>query len=220
MTSSSPKVATISPSHSPPDDRAWVDSGRPQEGRTSGSRPSPRRTPPSTWAVMYTAASRVVIPPKTRSARVTTGLKCASGHRPEGKDERRRGRRRWPSSSPAVAARCRPGERRWAAIPEPTTMAARKPCQRTRQWPCGPDRGATQQQRAADSGVSAQHTASWPRSRPHEPRTCRTCRCPRARCRSPTVAVGTVDPHLVLSGEAARTRPRPLETVLRSVRRA
>ena len=80
------------------------------------------RQQPTTWARTYAAAAKVVIAPKKRSARVTTGLKAAlTGPR---------ARMSATSTAPVMTAfssSCRPmssGLSRWAAMPDPTTVAA------------------------------------------------------------------------------------------------
>ena len=71
---SRPKVATTSASHSGPLLRALVDSSNVASPNIALATSAPS-TPPVTCATTYTTASRLLIPPKTRSASVTTGLK-------------------------------------------------------------------------------------------------------------------------------------------------
>src|SRR3984957_8379596 len=79
---------------------------------------------PATWEKRYAVALRQVIPPKAASTKETTGLKCAPDTGPT---------MRIRAKSPvAVAAAFSsssrpvlPGESRWAAMPDPTTTAAR-----------------------------------------------------------------------------------------------
>ena len=123
---------------------------------------------PTTCATTYTPASRVGMPPRIRSASVTTGLKCAPDTDPNA---------RINATSPAPVAiefssSCSPtssGDRRCAAIPEPTTIATRNAvptasavARRARSASCmSPERRQAQpQQRAADSGALPQHIAS------------------------------------------------------------
>src|ERR1700722_18083183 len=80
---------------------------------------------PVTWASKYARAFRQLIPPKAASTKETTGLKCAPDTGPT---------IRISANSPAAVAAAFssssrpvfPGESRWAAIPDPMTIAARK----------------------------------------------------------------------------------------------
>ena len=81
------------------------------------------RTPPATWAAISAAASRVLMPPRTRSRTVTTGLNAA--------DTGCRARIKATRAAPVTTLfsnSCRPtssGDKRWAAIPEPITAATK-----------------------------------------------------------------------------------------------
>src|SRR6266849_2776938 len=86
-------------------------------------------THPATWAGRYQAASRQRSPPSAASANDTTGLKCAPDTGPNIKMTANRPAAvaaAFSSSSSPVS----PGDSRCAAIPDPITIAARKPLPR------------------------------------------------------------------------------------------
>src|SRR6185369_657332 len=76
ITINNPKVATNSPTQSDPDDRVCVDTSTAEMSNITFATMQPNKAP-STCTTMYTPASRFVVPPSTRSASVTTGLKWA-----------------------------------------------------------------------------------------------------------------------------------------------
>ena len=104
------------------------------------------------------------MPPKMRSASVTTGLKCAPDTGPNA---------RMSATRPAPVAiefssSCRPtsfGDIRCAAMPEPTTIATRNAVPSASAVALRASVAIDQpQQRAADSGAVAQHISSAPAS--------------------------------------------------------
>src|SRR6476646_9314288 len=120
-TKSSPAVAMISPSQSPPPERVLVDQSTAGSSYMRLASMHPAHAP-ATCAAMYAPRSRVERPPHTRSARLTTGFRCAPDTEPTA---------RMIATSPAAVAAAfsnscsptSPGDSRWAAMPEPTTTA-------------------------------------------------------------------------------------------------
>ncbi len=124
MTSSSPTVATTSPSHNPAPVRvvaARVSAGSPNI-RFATTAPA---TPPPTWAVIKVSVLTVVMAPKIRSRMVTSGLNAAETGCSATTSA--------ASAAPVAtlfSSSCSPrlsGDSRAAAIPEPITAATRKP---------------------------------------------------------------------------------------------
>ncbi len=123
ITSSSPKVATTSPSQS-----ARRSTGCGWTRSTAGSSNmrlatiAPTHAPATCAADVHAARRAVAMPPSTRSARVTTGLKCAPDTGPSARISA-------TSAAPVAiefSSSCSPtssGERRCAEMPEPTTTA-------------------------------------------------------------------------------------------------
>src|SRR5215471_1989702 len=123
MTSSNPKVATNSPSQRPPPVRSCVEMFTAESENIRFAIMHPTHAP-AICATTYTTAVLVDVPPSMRSAIVTTGLKCAPETGPSA---------RISATSPAPVAvefssSCKPvlpGDSRCAAIPEPTTIETR-----------------------------------------------------------------------------------------------
>src|SRR5689334_15677892 len=123
ITMINPNVATLSLNQSAPDERVWVDTSTAGSSNMTFATIAPRHAP-ATWAPTYTSASVVAIPPRMRSASVTTGLKCAPDTAPNA-------RMSATSAAPVAiefSSNCNPvssGDSRCAAMPEPTTAATR-----------------------------------------------------------------------------------------------
>ena len=179
---------------------------RPRGGRTSGWRPSRRRTRRRPARRRRRRRRGSSMPPRTRSASVTTGLKWAPETGPKA---------RISATSPAPVAiefssSCSPtssGESRCAAMPEPTTIATRNavPTASARRAPArghDPRVGSA----AAGGGLRAP-TRSTARRRAGS--TVRSSPGGHLDVGEhgvdlPRLAVGTVDPHLVLHRVATR----------------
>ena len=207
ITSSSPNVATTSPSQMPRRRAAWVETvdGRQVEHEVGDDRA--RRTRRRSARRRRRRRRRSSMPPKRRSARVTTGLKWAPDTGPKA---------RISATSPAPVAvefssSCRPtssGDRRWAEMPEPTTMATRNAVP-TSSAVAAPRRGrvdrSAQQQRAGGlpgAGRAAHRPSaagSTVRSSPGG-----HLDVGQHGVDLPRLAVGIVDPHLVLHRVATR----------------
>ena len=119
MTSSSPKVATTSPSHRLDELRACSEmlTAGSENMRLASITPT---TAPETWAARYAPSSRHRRPPKIASTTLTAGLRWAPETEPTA-------RMIATSAAPVASAFSRSsmpvscGLRRWAAMPEPTT---------------------------------------------------------------------------------------------------
>src|SRR3954471_12688484 len=125
ITMMSPNVATTSPSQMGAPERTWVERLIASRSNIRLATTAPTQ-PPTICAGTYTRASRVDMPPKQRSASVTTGLKWA----PETEPNARMSATRPPAVAIEFSSSCSPvsfGERRWAKMPEPTTTATRRP---------------------------------------------------------------------------------------------
>ena len=157
---------------------------------------------PTICAMTYTEASRVEMPPRIRSASVTTGLKCAPDRTKEQGSGPGHRQPPWRWSSRAVPTRRRPvtgvgrrsrSRRRWR-------RGAR--CRRLRRWPGERGRGPLSTPLPkipvpsaawCVPGVLGVYEVVRPPSRRRQ-----------HRVDLPRLAVGRVDPHLVLHGEATR----------------
>ena len=145
------------------------------------------------------------MPPKMRSASVTTGLKCAPDTGPNA---------RISATSPAPVAiefsrSCRPtsfGDIRCAAMPDPTTIATRKPEPSASAVALRARVAIDQpQQRAADSGAErAAHLVGGRVGIDRPQLAGRHLDVGEHRVDLPRLTVGRVDPDLVLDREAAR----------------
>jgi hypothetical protein len=118
-----PNVASDSDSHSPAPERWWVEmlTASRLNIRLAATAPP---TPPASCAGRYAATCRWETPPKIRSARVMTWLKCPPDTGPNA---------RISATSPASVIRAfsrswspvSVGESRWAAMPEPMKTVTR-----------------------------------------------------------------------------------------------
>src|ERR671910_1760371 len=218
-TTSNPKVATTSPNQSPRDDRSVDENVTASRSNIRLATMAPAHAPTS-WAPMYAIAVPVGRPPNRRSASVTTGLKWAPETGPNATI-------RAASPAPVAAAFSSswsprsPGDRRWAAMPEPTTTATSSAV---------PTASAARR-RARSRSVTPVRPGAEARRGPALPTSSAAAGCGLGRTGAaqrvgtrvdgaqfaggmlglgqhrvdlPRLAVGGVDPDLILHGVAAR----------------
>src|ERR671910_2038887 len=218
-TTSNPKVATTSPNQSPPDDRSVDENVTGSRSNIRLATMAPAHAPTS-WAPAYATAVPVRRPPNRRSASVTTGLKWAPETGPNATIRATR-------PAPVAAAFSSswsppsPGDSRWAAMPDPTTTAtssalptASAVSRLARSWSVTPVRPGARARRgpalptssaAAGCGLGCTGAAEGVGTRLDGVQLAgRMVGVGQHRVDLPRLAVGGVDPDLVLHGVAAR----------------
>ena len=213
-------MATTSASQSAADDRAWVESVDRGEVEHQVGHDRARRTPRRSGRRRRRRSRRSTIPPSSRSTSVTTGLKCAPDTGPKARISAR-ARRRWRSSSRAAAARRRRARAAGRRCPSPTTAATRKPVPSASAPVAGevePERRRSRSvgERLARVSAAARGRLGCRRAAHGVARRARRCAAGRRHLGVgedgvdlPRLAVGGVDPHLVLHGRSnRRRRPR------------
>ena len=201
ITSRRPNVATSSPSQMPAPERTCVESVTAGRSNMRFATIAPTHAP-IVCAITYTLPSRVLMPPSSRSASVTTGLKCAPEIGPSA---------RISATSPAPVAvefwsSCSPtlfGERRCAAMPEPTTIATSSAVPTASALERRRRSRSTRRSAAPSGGLGRRRATERVRNLGASQRVARHLDVGEDRVDLPRLGVGAVDPHLVLQREAA-----------------